>query len=171
MVISADGQFNPLAGIDGINLSQVLRDAYYLFPSPEQQRHAASKQSVGRRATSGHASDFSMDRSPGHVNPPCPSAPPHSELFDLNEYPQQEEGFVGHDLQHEYDYGGASAPGMSGFGLYNPGSASMPDVGASDVGSSLDAGMSQGHPYKLRTQTAPPDKCTLSQYSKKTPRK
>ncbi|RYR19355.1 hypothetical protein Ahy_B03g064113 [Arachis hypogaea] len=92
----ADGQFSPLAGIDSISFSQVLRDTVYLFRMPEQQRHAPSEQSVGRRATLGHASDFSMDRSPGHVDPPCPSAPPRTELFDLNEYSQ--ERFLGHDL-------------------------------------------------------------------------
>ncbi|QHO17365.1 uncharacterized protein DS421_10g311530 [Arachis hypogaea] len=102
MVIPADGQFGPLGGPDSISFSQLMRNTAYLFPAPEQQVLAGSKPSVGHRATSGHASDFEMDRSSGHVDPPCPSTLPCTELFDLNEYPQPKEGFMGHDLQHEW---------------------------------------------------------------------
>ncbi|RYQ91911.1 hypothetical protein Ahy_B09g097962 [Arachis hypogaea] len=59
---------------------------------------------------------------------------------------------------------------MSGSGLYDTGGASMTDFGGSDVGSGLDTGVSQGHPYNLWTQTVPPNKCTPSLYSKKSPR-
>ncbi|KAL4305923.1 hypothetical protein AHAS_Ahas16G0126800 [Arachis hypogaea] len=59
-----------------------------------------------------------------------------------------------------------------GSGLYDTGAVSMTDLGSGpDVSSGLDAGVSQGHPYNLRTQTAPPDKYTPSLYSKKAPRK
>ncbi|RYR65085.1 hypothetical protein Ahy_A03g011076 [Arachis hypogaea] len=126
----------------------------------------------GRRATSGHTSDFDFDHSTGHVDLPGPSAPPRGQLFDLNEYLQQEEGDLGYDLQHWYDLGGSSAPGMSGIGLYDTGCASMTDFDSGpDVDSGLDAGVSQGHPYNLRTQTAPSNKYTPSLYSKKVPRK
>ncbi|XP_020962448.1 uncharacterized protein LOC110264754 [Arachis ipaensis] len=168
LVIPAEGHFSPLGGSDTISFSQVLRDSDYLFPTAPQEGPATSQQSAGRRATSGHASDFDCDQSTGHVDPPGPSAPPCSQLFDLNEYPQQEEGDLGYDLQHWYDLGGASGPGMSDSGLYDIGGASMTDFSAS---SELDAGVSQGHPYNLRTQTAPPNKYTPSLYSKKAPRK
>ncbi|QHO20575.1 uncharacterized protein DS421_11g339110 [Arachis hypogaea] len=149
----------------------VMRDTDYLFPTPPQERSAPSQQSGGHRATSGHASDFDFDRSTGHIDPPGPSAPPRTQLFDLNEYPQQEEGDLGHDLQHWYDLGGASASGMSGSDLYDTGGASTPDFGGPDVGIGLNIGVSQGHPYNLRIQTAPPDKYTPFLYSKKAPGK
>ncbi|XP_072062451.1 uncharacterized protein [Arachis hypogaea] len=136
-----------------------------------QEGPATSQYSGGCRATSGHASDFDFDQSTGHVDPPGPSAPPRGQLFDLNEYPQQEEGDLGYDLQHWYDIGGASAPEMSDSGLYDTGGSSMTDFGGTDVGSGLDAGVSQGHPYNLQTQTAPSDKYTPSLYSKKASRK
>ncbi|RYR07212.1 hypothetical protein Ahy_B05g074523 [Arachis hypogaea] len=165
LVIPADGQFSPLGGLDLISFSRLMRETSHLFPALGQQGPAGSEPSVGRRATSSHASDFDIDRSSGHVDPPRPSAPPRTELFDLNEYPQPEEGFLGHDLQHESHYGGYSAPGMSNSGYVDAGGASMPDVGVGD------ASISQGHWYNLRTQTAPPDKYTPSQYAKKAPRK
>ncbi|QHO42986.1 uncharacterized protein DS421_5g158930 [Arachis hypogaea] len=165
LVIPADGQFSPLGALDSISFSRLMRETSHLFPAPGQQGPAGSEPSVGRRATSGHASDFDMDRSSGHVDPPRPSAPPRTELFDLNEYPQPEEGFLGLDLQHESHYGGYSASGMSSSGYVDAGGASMPDVGVGD------ASISQGHRYNLRTQTAPPDKYTPSQYAKKAPRK
>ncbi|RYR21077.1 hypothetical protein Ahy_B03g066323 [Arachis hypogaea] len=171
LVIPAEGHFSPLGGSDTISFDQVLRDTDYLFPTPPQEGPATSQQSAGRRATSGHASDFDFDQSTGYVDPPGPSVPPRDQLFDLNEYPQEEKGDLGYDLQHWYDVGGASAPGMSGSGLYDIGGASVTDFGGPDVGSGLDAGVSQGHPYNLRTQTAPPDKYIPSLYSKKAPRK
>ncbi|RYR15238.1 hypothetical protein Ahy_B04g071959 [Arachis hypogaea] len=138
---------------------------------PQLEGPTPSQQSGGRHTTSGHASDFNFDRLTGHVDPPGPSAPPRTQLFDLNEYPQHEEGDLGYDLQHWYDLGGASATGMSGSNLCDTGGASMPDFSGPDVGSGLDAGVSQCHPYNLWTQTAPPDKYTPSLYSKKAPRK
>ncbi|RYR43021.1 hypothetical protein Ahy_A08g039448 [Arachis hypogaea] len=137
LVIPAEGHFSPLGGSDTINFSQVLRDIDFLSPPPPQEGPTTSQHSGGRRATSGHAGDFDFDDPMGHVDPSGPSALPRGQLFDLNEYPQQEEGDLGYDLQH---YG-------------------------------LDTGVSQGHPYNLRTQTAPPDKYTPSLYAKKVPRK
>ncbi|RYR01698.1 hypothetical protein Ahy_B06g080560 [Arachis hypogaea] len=145
LVIPAAGHFSPLGGSNTISFSQVLRDLDYLFPTVPQEGPATSQQSAGRRATSGHASDFDFDQSMGH-----------------------EEGDLGYDLQHWYDLGGASGSGISGSSLYDTGGASMTDFGAS---SGLDVGVSQGHSYNLRTQTAPPDKYTPSLYSKKAPRK
>ncbi|QHO21226.1 uncharacterized protein DS421_11g344850 [Arachis hypogaea] len=165
LVIPANGQFSLLGGLDSISFSRLMRETSHLFLALGQQGPVGSEPSIGRRATSGHASDFDMDRSSGHVDPPCPSAPPRTELFDLNEYPQPEEGFLGHDLQHESHYGGYSALGMSSSGYVDAGGASMPDVGVGD------ASISQGHRYNLRTQTAPRDKYTPSQYAKKAPRK
>ncbi|RYR53573.1 hypothetical protein Ahy_A06g028754 [Arachis hypogaea] len=135
LIISSEGHFSPLGGSDTISFSQFLSEG-----------PATSHHSGGRRATSGHASDFDFNQSTGHVDPPGPSAPPRGQLFNLNEYPQQEEGDLGYDLQHWYDLGRASALRMSGSGLYDIGGASM-----IDFGSGLDAGVSQGHPYNLRT--------------------
>ncbi|QHO33794.1 uncharacterized protein DS421_9g261390 [Arachis hypogaea] len=171
LVIPAEGHFSPLGGSDTISFSQVLRDTYFLSPPPPQEGPATSQHSGGRRATSGHASDFDFDDPTGDVDPPGPSAPPRGQLFDLNEYPEREEEDLGYDLQHWYDLGGASAPGMSGSGLYDTGGASMTDFGGPDVGSGLGAGVSQGHPYNSRTQTAPPNKYTPSLYAKKALRK
>ncbi|QHO13445.1 uncharacterized protein DS421_15g515600 [Arachis hypogaea] len=165
LVVPADVQFSPLGGLDSISFSRLMQETSHLFPTLGQQGLAGSEPSVGHRATSGHASDFDMDRSSGHVDPPRPSAPPRTELFDLNEYPQPEEEFLGHDLKHESHYGGYSALSMSSSGYVDPGGASMPDVGVGD------ANISQGHRYNLRTQTAPPNKYTPSQYAKKVPRK
>ncbi|QHO59340.1 uncharacterized protein DS421_3g98350 [Arachis hypogaea] len=165
-------QFQVTLGTDTISFSEVLRDTYFLGPMQPQEGPAISHHSSGRRATSGHTSDFDFDHSTGHVDLPGPSAPPRGQLFDLNEYLQQEEGDLGYDLQHWYDLGGSSAPGMSGIGLYDTGCASMTDFDSGpDVDSGLDAGVSQGHPYNLRTQTAPSNKYTPSLYSKKVPRK
>ncbi|XP_016178627.1 uncharacterized protein LOC107621098 [Arachis ipaensis] len=171
LVIPAEGHFSPLGGSDTISFSQVLRDTYFLSPPPPQEGPATSQHSGGRRATSGHASDFDFDDPTGDVDLPGPSAPPRGQLFDLNEYPEREEEDLGYDLQHWYDLGGASAPGMSGSGLYDTGGASLTDFGGPDVGSGLDAGVPQGHPYNLRTQTTPPDKYTPSLYAKKALRK
>ncbi|RYR50400.1 hypothetical protein Ahy_A07g037001 [Arachis hypogaea] len=171
LVIPAEGHFSSLGGSDTISFSQVLRDTDYLFSTPPQEGPATSKKSGGRRATLGHDNDFDFDRSTGHVVTPGIFAPPRTQLFDLKEYPQLEEGDLGHELQHWYDLGGASALGMSGSGLYDTGGASMTDFGGPYVGNGLDAGVSQGHSYNLRTQTAPPDKYTPSLYSKKAPRK
>ncbi|QHO53735.1 uncharacterized protein DS421_2g50580 [Arachis hypogaea] len=165
LVIPTDGQFSPLSGLDSISFSRLMRETSHLFSAPGKQGPAGSEPSVGRRATSGHASDFDMDRSSGNVEPPRPSAPLRIELFDLNEYPQPEEGFLEHDLQHESHYGGYSASGMSSSGYVDTGGASMPDVGVGD------ASISPGHRYNLRTQTTPPNKYTPSQYAKKAPRK
>ncbi|RYR68528.1 hypothetical protein Ahy_A03g015024 [Arachis hypogaea] len=132
----------------------VLRDTDFLSPLSPQEGPATSQHSGGRRATSGHASDFDFDDPTGDVDPS-----------------ERDEGDLGYDLQHWYDLGGASAPRMSGSGLYDTGGASMTDFGGPDVGSGVDAGVSQGHPYNIRTQTAPPDKYTPSLYAKKAPRK
>ncbi|RYR20204.1 hypothetical protein Ahy_B03g065304 [Arachis hypogaea] len=171
LVIPVEGHFSPLGGFDTISFSQVLRDTDFLSSPPPQEGPATSRHSSGRRATSGHASDFDFDESTGHVDPPGPSPPPCDQLFDLNEYPHQEEGDLGYDLQHWYDLGGSSAPGMSGSDLYDTGGASVTDFCGPEVGSGLDAGLPQGRPYNLRTQTAPLDKHTPSLYSKKAPRK
>ncbi|RYR59100.1 hypothetical protein Ahy_A05g024940 [Arachis hypogaea] len=171
LVIPAEGCFSLLGGSNTISFSQVLSHTDFLSPPPPQEGPATSQHSGGHRATSGHASDFDFDDPTGHVDPPGPSAPPRGQLFDLNEYPQQEDGDLGYDLQHWYDLGGASAPGMSGSGLYDTGGASMTDFGGSDIDSGLDAAVSQGRPYNLRIQTAPPNKYTPSLYAKKAPRK
>ncbi|QHN95817.1 Serine/threonine protein phosphatase 7 long form isogeny [Arachis hypogaea] len=165
LLIPADGQLSPFVGLDSISFSRLMRDTSQLFPAREQQGPVGSEPSVGRRATSGHASDFSMDRSPGHVGPTRLSAPPRTALFDLNECPQSEEGFLGDALQHESHSGGYSAQGMSRSNAYDTGGASMPDVGVGDSSST------QGRSYNLRTHIAPPDKYTPSQYAKKAPRK
>ncbi|QHO48951.1 uncharacterized protein DS421_1g09790 [Arachis hypogaea] len=141
------------AYIPEAHFSQILRDTDFLSPPPPQERPAASQHFGGRRGTSGHASDFDFDDPTIDVDPPGPSAPPRNQLFDLNEYPYQKEGDLGYDLQHWFDLGRASTPGMSGSGLYDIGGASMTDFGGSDVGSGLDAGVSQGHPYNLWTHT------------------
>ncbi|RYQ99859.1 hypothetical protein Ahy_B07g087869 [Arachis hypogaea] len=118
LVIPAEGHFSPLGGLDTISFSEVLRDTDFLGPMQPQEGPATSHHSTGRRATSGHASDFDFDHSTGHVDPLGPSAPPCGQLFDLNEYPQQEEGDLGSDLEHWYDLGGASAPGIKNFIYY-----------------------------------------------------
>ncbi|QHO20187.1 uncharacterized protein DS421_11g335700 [Arachis hypogaea] len=165
LLIPTDSQLIPFVGLDSISFSRLMRETSQLFPAREQQGPVGSEPSVGRRTTSGHASDFSMDRSPGHVGPTRLSAPPRTALFDLNECPQPEEGFLGDALQHKSHSGGYSARGMSRSSAYDTGGASMPDVGVGDSSST------QGHPYNLRTQIAPPDKYTPSQYAKKVPRK
>ncbi|QHO01909.1 uncharacterized protein DS421_13g419240 [Arachis hypogaea] len=111
LLIPADGQLSPFVGLDSISFSRLMRETSQLFPAREQQGPVGSEPSVGRRATSGHASDFSMDRSPGHVGPTRLSAPPRTTLFDLNECPQPEKGFLGDALQHESHFGGYSARG------------------------------------------------------------
>ncbi|QHO58911.1 uncharacterized protein DS421_3g94610 [Arachis hypogaea] len=143
-----EDHFSPLGGSDTISFSQVLRDTDFLFSTPPQEGPATSQHSGGRRATSGHASDFDFDQLTGH-----------------------EEGDLGYDLQHWYDLGGASALGMSGSSFYDTSGASMTNFDGPNVGSGLDAGVSQGRSYNLRTQTVPPNKYTPSLYSKKAPRK
>ncbi|RYR65645.1 hypothetical protein Ahy_A03g011573 [Arachis hypogaea] len=145
LVIPAEDHFSPLGGSDTISFSQVLRDTDFLFSTPPQEGPATSQHSGGRRATSGHASDFDFD--------------------------QLTEGDLGYDLQHWYDLGGASALGMSGSSFYDTSGASMTNFDGPNVGSGLDAGVSQGRSYNLRTQTVPPNKYTPSLYSKKAPRK
>ncbi|QHO27275.1 uncharacterized protein DS421_7g206600 [Arachis hypogaea] len=153
LLIPADGQLSPFVGLDSISFSRLMRETSQLFPAREQQGPVGSEPSVGRRATSGHDSDFSMDRLPGHVGPTRLSAP-RTVLFDLNECPQPEEGFLGDALQHESHSGGYSDRGMSRSSAYDTGGASMPDVG--------DSSSTQGHPYNLRTQIAPPDNNPIS---------
>ncbi|QHO20263.1 uncharacterized protein DS421_11g336410 [Arachis hypogaea] len=133
MIIPTEGDFSLLHGIGDISLSLILRDIDYLFP-PFQQRPTASKPSVGYRSLSEHASDFSMDREAHADDLPHPSKVLRSELFDLSEYPQQKEGFVGDVSASE----GCGSGGPSG----------------------LDAGASKGRPYNLQTQVFPPDKYT-----------
>ncbi|QHO44897.1 uncharacterized protein DS421_6g174620 [Arachis hypogaea] len=141
LVIPVEGYFSPLGGSDSISFSQVLRDSEYLFLTAPQEGSATSQQFAGHRATLGHASDFDCDQSTGHVDLPGPSAPPCSQLFDLNIRSKKR-------------------------GIWD--TTCSTDFSAS---SELDAGVSQGHPYNLRTQTAPPNKYTPSLYSKKAPRK
>ncbi|RYR39968.1 hypothetical protein Ahy_A09g045611 isoform B [Arachis hypogaea] len=162
LVVPPGEQFSPLVPTDSLSLSQVLRDTdtAHLFPTREQKTPAPTVQSAGRRASSGHASDFDVDTSTGHIQHVGPSAPPRTQLFDLSECLQEEE-----DVLRDDDLGGASAPGLTGSWICDTGSSSMTDFGG------LDAGVSQGHPYNLRTQTAPPDKYTPSLYLKKAPRK
>ncbi|KAL4329927.1 hypothetical protein AHAS_Ahas13G0349000 [Arachis hypogaea] len=62
-----------------------------------------------------------------------PSAPPRTQLFDLNECPQEEEDVLGDDVQHCYDLGGASAPGVTGSWICDTGSSSMTDFGGLDA--------------------------------------
>ncbi|QHO31238.1 uncharacterized protein DS421_8g239870 [Arachis hypogaea] len=135
LLIPADGQLSPFVGLDSISFSRLMRETSQLFPAREQEGPVGSEPSVGRRATSGHDSDFSMDRSPGHVGPTRLSAPPRTALFDLNECPQSEEGFLGDALQHESHSGGYSDRGMSRSSAYDTGGASMPDVGVGDSSS------------------------------------